>query len=540
MGSYSAIAQIASGRIEQRSKAWTYRDDPVKWAEEFMGLQVWSKQKEILYSIRDNRATAVAAGHGVGKSWIAALAACWWIDTHPLDEVFVASTAPTVDQVNAILWTNIKKFHELAKRRYDEGLTDHPLPGYVTNDSKWKTDSGVLIGQGRKPPNEASDVAFQGVHATYLLAIGDEAVGLNAGMIGALANIATGVHNRQLLIANPTDPTCEMAKIWVKETESWNRMHISVFDSPLVTGEAGFDPARAEGMSGWNYINERKEEWGEDDPRYIARVLGQWAFDSGNTVFSESDITNCLNAYVLPDPDAPIHLGVDIAWSDKGDFSSIYSCQSGEVWETDDETGKPAIATGRQGWIVRRVAIWKGAPLAGHNPDNPSNADRIIDFTMATGGQFVKVDSSGVGMAVIQDLASRDLTFDLYKMAGGDPARENKTYTNSRAEAFFDMKIAAHQGLLDLDIEDEDFIDQLRSIQYEYDARNRIKIQSKADMRKEGKKSPDFADAAWYSFYIPEDMRDEFGRLGSVVAIEPEEIPDFGFHDLITSEGWPM
>jgi hypothetical protein len=532
MGNYTAIAEIAAGRIEQRSKAHAYRDDPVKWATEFMGLQVWSKQKEILYSIRDNRATAVAAGHGVGKSWIAALAACWWIDTHPLDEVFVASTAPTVDQVNAILWTNIKKFHELAKRRYDEGITDHPLPGYVTNDSKWKTDSGVLIGQGRKPPNEASDVAFQGVHATYLLAIGDEAVGLNAGMIGALANIATGVHNRQLLIANPTDPTCEMAKIWVKETESWNRMHISVFDSPLVTNEPGFDQSRAEGMSGWNYINERREEWGEDDPRYIARVLGQWAFDSGNTVFSEGDITNCLNAYVLPDPDAPIHLGVDIAWSDKGDFSSVYSCQSGEVWETDDETGKPDIQTGRRGWVVRRVAIWKGAPLAGHNPDNPSNADRIIEFAQAVGGQFVKVDSSGVGMAVIQDLASRNLTFDLYKMAGGDPARESRTYTNSRAEAFFDMKIAAHQGLLDLDIDDEDFIDQLRSIQYEYDARNRIKIQSKADMRKEGKRSPDFADAAWYAFYIPEDMRESGPKKGDVITFNAEDyIPDW-YEDL--------
>lgn len=532
MGNFSAIAGIASGRIEQRSKAWAYREDPVLWATEFMGLQVWSKQKDILYSIRDSRATAVAAGHGVGKSWIAALAACWWIDTHPLDEVFVASTAPTVDQVNAILWTNIKKFHELAKRRYDEGVTDHPLPGYVTNDSKWKTDSGVLIGQGRKPPNEDSDVAFQGVHATYLLAIGDEAVGLNAGMIGALANIATGVHNRQLLIANPTDPTCEMAKIWVKETASWNRMHISVFDSPLVTNEIGFDQSKAEGMSGWNYINERREEWGEDDPRYIARVLGQWAFDSGNTVFSEDDITKSLNAYVLADPDEPIHLGVDIAWSDKGDFSSVYSCQRGDVWEIDDESGKPVVRTDRRGWIVRRVAIWKGAPLAGYNPDNPSNADRIVDVSLATGAPFVKVDSSGVGMAVIHDLSTRVVTFDLYKMAGNDPARENRTYTNSRAEAFFDMKIAAHQGLLDLDIDDEDFIDQLRGVQYEYDARNRIKIQSKSDMRKEGKKSPDFADAAWYAFYVPEDMRDSGPKKGDVVTFEAEDyVPDW-FSDL--------
>jgi hypothetical protein len=536
--SITDIAGIALEKLDQKSKARRYVNDPVAWAEEYLGLQLWSKQKEILYSIRDNRATAVAAGHGVGKSFVAGVAACWWMDVHPPEEVALVSTAPTVAQTD-VLWNNIKMFYAIAERRYNEGLVDHKLPGYVTGDNKLKID-GRKVGEGRKPAEQNAQDSLQGTHATYLLAIGDEAVGLSNKILDALGNMATGPHNRQLLIANPTDPSSAMAQIWKKNLSQWRRMHIGVFDSPAVTNEPGFDVSQASALSGLDYIEQMREQWGEDHPIYISRVLGQWAFDRGNSVFTESDITNCLNAYVLPDPDAPIHLGVDIAWSDKGDFSSIYSCQSGEVWETDDETGKPAIATGRQGWIVRRVAIWKGAPLAGHNPDNPSNADRIVDFTMATGGQFVKVDSSGVGMAVIQDLASRDLTFDLYKMAGGDPARENKTYTNSRAEAFFDMKIAAHQGLLDLDIDDEDFIDQLRSIQYEYDARNRIKIQSKADMRKEGKKSPDFADAAWYSFYIPEDMRDEFGRLGSVVAVEPEEIPDFGFHDLITSEGWPM
>ena len=517
---FSAVAQLAVTELERKSRRHLYKTDPIAWAEEFMGVQLWSAQKEIMLSVRDKRATAVAAGHGVGKSWIAALLACWWIDVHPLDDVYVASTAPTVDQVTAVLWRNIRNFHNLAKQRFEAGLTDHRLPGYVTGDNRWKTDDGILIGQGRKPADDRADVAFQGIHATYLLAIGDEAVGLNAEMIGALGNIATGAHNRQLLIANPTDPTCQMAQIWTREIAGWNRMHISVLDSPLITKEAGFDASRAQGMSGQEYVDDMRDTWGEDHPIYIARVTGQWAFDAGMTVLTEADVANAVNACVVADPLVAPWLGCDIAWSAKGDFSSVYSASPGVVWETDEDSGKPTVATAKTGWVVRRVAAWQGAPLAGGSDENPSNGMLIDQHALGLAASRVKIDSSGVGIAVVQDLASEVRPYDIYKMAGGSPAREKATYTNARAEAFFDIKILAHQGLLDLDGADEDMIDQLRSVQYEYDSRNKIKIESKADMRSRGRKSPDFADAVWYALYDA-DPDEGKPQKGDVVAYNP-------------------
>lgn len=520
MSSFGNIARLVHDRLEVRAKAAAYRDDPVLWAEEYLGLQLWSKQKEILYSIRDNRATAVAAGHGVGKSFVAGVAACWWMDVHPVDQVALVSTAPTVAQTD-ILWNNIKVFYALAERRFKEGLVDHKLPGYITSDNKWRFE-GRKIGEGRKPAEQTASDSLQGTHATYLLAIGDEAVGLSSKILQALGNMATGPYNRQLLIANPTDPSSAMAQIWKKELSQWTRMHIGVFDSPAITKEPGFDISQASALSGIDYVDQMREQWGEDHPFYISRVLGQWAFDRGNTVFNEEEITSAVNAHVVVDPEAPIHLGCDIAWSEKGDFSSVYECQEGEVWEVDEDTGRPVRPTGKRGWRIRLVNKWKGAPLAGHNPDNPSNADRIVEHGLGKAASYVKVDNSGVGAAVVHDLATRDVPFDIYKMQGGDPARESKTYINARAEAFFDLKLAAHQGLLDLDGDDEELIDQLRGIQYEYDSRNKIKIQSKADMRKEGKKSPDFADAAWYAFYVPEDLREDVAPKKQVVTFEPE------------------
>jgi hypothetical protein len=62
------------------------------------------------------------------------------------------------------------------------------------------------------------------------------------------------------------------------------------------------------------------------------------------------------------------------------------------------------------------------------------------------------------------------------------------------------MRKMAFQGTLDLDPEDENLIDELGGIQYEFsEASGGMKIESKESMKKRGVKSPDAADAAWYA-----------------------------------------
>ena len=57
------------------------------------------------------------------------------------------------------------------------------------------------------------------------------------------------------------------------------------------------------------------------------------------------------------------------------------------------------------------------------------------------------------------------------------------------------------KGTLDLDPTDERLLDELAGIVYENDAKGRLKIESKDDMRKRGVKSPDAADACWYASF---------------------------------------
>src|SRR3954468_11571279 len=100
--------------------------DPVDWAKRKAGIHLWSKQRDIIHSIQANKKTAVQSGHGIGKSLTASVAASWWVDTHPADQTLVVTTAPSVKQVHAILWEEIRKIHAKSG-----------LPGEVQISDNW-------------------------------------------------------------------------------------------------------------------------------------------------------------------------------------------------------------------------------------------------------------------------------------------------------------------------------------------------------------------------------------------------------------------
>lgn len=536
----AAQAFLATQRRKRR-----YVDDPVLWAEEMLGVRLWSKQKEILYSIRDNHNTAVAAGHSVGKSFLASIAMAWWADVHPVQDTKILSTAPSFAQVTSILWDNLRKWHLEAKRRHDEyksrlangqdlgefAANDHALPGYITSGNTWKTELGFEIGIGRKPPDNMLDSAFQGVHAPFLLVIGDEAAGLPEELVDALGNNATGTANRVLLIANPTNPASAMAKIWndPEKGSLWTMMNISVMDSPTVTGEPGFEDAEEKfGMSGLAYVEAKRSDWGEDDPRFISRVLGQWAFDAGNTVFTDIDLARAKDCYVLPDPDAVVRQGWDIARM--GDDSTVgYEAVEGEVWETDPETGHPTKPTGRRGLRVRLVEQWSKAPVASSDPDNLGSAQRIDKLALASNARLVNIDASGVGGGVLDGLSEiafhSPRSYFVYGVFGQSPSSDKRAYVNMRAEQYFDLKRRAFAGELDLDPQDKRLFEELPGVVYEFSERTgAAKIESKESMKKRGKKSPDAADALWYAALDIEGAGDDdLGGMkpGDQIVVDP-------------------
>src|SRR5690606_19789416 len=109
------------------------------------------------------------------------------------------------------LWEDIRKHHLNAEQRYKEGLSPMKLPGRIKANDEWKSDSGVVLGFGRKPADN-NDHGFQGIHRRYVLVIVDESCGIRENLFTAVEAITTTQNSRILAIGNPDDPASHFNK----------------------------------------------------------------------------------------------------------------------------------------------------------------------------------------------------------------------------------------------------------------------------------------------------------------------------------------
>jgi hypothetical protein len=545
------IGDFARRKVQQE-----YAKDPAKWARDKLGVEFHHKQVETGMSIVHNRNTAVAAGHGTGKSFSAAIFAAWWVDTHPLGSAYVATTAPSFDQISEVIFRELKRVLDMSNDRAEKGLIpkDWALAGRIGEDNTWKIERAgrlVTVMKGRKPPDSKAGDAFQGLHARYVLAIGDEATGLTEEMIDGLANITSNDTSRRLLISNPTNPFSHLGKIFLKPTyeengaPTWHKIHVSVFDLPTFHGGGrchvsctdkelhdtmpwglGHSREALESMSGPQFVSNKKAEYGEESARYKARVMGEFAFEAGSTLFSDKDIATAVDAIVVPSSESRPVLGVDVARFG-ADSTFIYRVDYGTVmrrtWSDDLDSGtelerEPALDDHGYpvlGFRIRLLDSWKDAPLVTrHMPDRKTGqmveemgtSEMVHQHAMAIGAGEVRVDASGIGSSVIDRLwelkYESNASYTIVEMQSGSTSPDRRAWYNNRAFQLDNMRKLFFQGRVDMDGQDEQLIDELMGIIYEFaDAASGggLKIESKESMKKRGVKSPDAADAAWMS-----------------------------------------
>lgn len=446
-------------------RAARYQGDPVGWVQERLRQTVWSKQREILAAVRDHRRVAVRSGHGVGKSWTAALVVCWWLDTHPPGTAFVVSTAPTFSQVRAILWRYIRKHHRSGE-----------LAGRV-NQTEWLIDD-ELVGYGRKPADH-DESGFQGIHARYVLVVLDEACGIPEQLWIAADALATGPDCRILAIGNPDNPASHFRKVCTPGS-SWHQISISAFDSPNLTGEE-VPEEMAVSLVGAEWVAEKAAEWGEDNPVYKSKVLGEFTADSPNQVVRASDIAKCRTPMAtMPKLETmePVELGVDVGGG--GDETVIR-----------ERRGRRA---GRE-WRAHTDRPEKIAPL-------------ILQAIRETGATAVKIDSIGVGFGVIGELrnaANRgEHKAAIMGVNVATAASDSAKFVNLRAEMWWEIGrgLSADEGwdLAGMDNADTT-IAQLLEPRWDVDPKGRIRVEPKDEIIKRLGRSPDNADALLLAFY---------------------------------------
>jgi len=428
--------------------------DPVVWAQKRLGLQLWSKQQDIAQSVKDNRRTAVRSCHDAGKSFIASVIAAWWIDTHPHGEAFVVSTAPTYQQVHAILWEEIRARHKRGN-----------LPGRVLQSDEWKLDDGTMVGYGRKPA-DTDEHGFQGIHRRYVLVILDEACGVPDQLWTAVEAITTNADCRILAIGNPDDPNTEFGAV-CKPGSGWSVIGISAFDTPNFTDEPILETLRPLLLDP-EWVEDKQRRWGEDSPRYTSKVLGQFPEVGEDTLIAPALIEAAQQRSL--DPTTDQRLAVDVAR-----YGS-------------DET----IVMHAEGPVARRVGKYAKQATTETTGAVISHARDVV------GLHTIRVDGVGVGGGVVDQLD--ELGWPVVDMQAGSGAADRERFLNARAEWFWALRERFEQGDIDIDPDDDDLAAQLGSLRYKYTSRGQVQIESKDEMRKRGLPSPDRADTLMLLF----------------------------------------
>lgn len=417
-----------------------------------LGEHLWSKQREIAESVRDNRRTAVKSCHDSGKSFVASRLASWWIDTHPLGEAFVVSTAPSYPQVNAILWEEIRKTARLAATHGE------PLPGRVLLSDDWKLDDGTLVGWGRKPA-DTDEHGFQGIHRRYVLAVLDEACGIPAQLWTAVEAITTNRDCRIISIGNPDDPATEFAKVCAPGS-GWNTIRISAFDTPNFTDEDVPEDLRPLLLDTEWELDKRKR-WGKESPRYVSKVLGDFPDIGEDILITPAMIRAAQERECQPGPWSI--LGVDVARF--GSDRTVFGLRRGPVFRVVGDFSKQATT---------------------------ETTGKVIEAKRQHRADEIRVDGVGVGGGVVDQLVEQG--HDVLDMQSGGAAIDSEHYLNARSEWWWAVRERAEQGDLDIDPNDDDLAAQLGSIRYRYTSRGQVVIESKDEARKRGLPSPDRAD----------------------------------------------
>lgn len=315
-----ALGVFRSARTRTTSVTWPaakYRLDPVAFFRDILGVEPWSKQIEIIEAIRDNPRVAVRSGHKVSKSHTAAGIALWFYESFP--DARVAMTSTTARQVEAILWRELRKMVVRAglcvtcRQRADEG---EPITRPCRHSALIDGELADTAKSGLKAPDFREVIGFTareaeavaGVSGVNLLYLVDEASGVEPSIFEAIeGNRAGGA--RVVLFGNPTQNHGEHFDAFHGKARFYKTFTVSSEETPNVIEGRVVVP----GLATREWVDEKREEWGEASPLYQVRVKGKHALSEDGRIFSIAKITAAEERWYDTEPTGRLWIGVDPA-----------------------------------------------------------------------------------------------------------------------------------------------------------------------------------------------------------------------------------
>jgi hypothetical protein len=465
------IAELRKIEAELQRRRW--EDDPVAWAEEKLGVKLWSIQKKILRALKNHRRVAVQSCHEIGKSFVASVATGYWIDVHPPGDAFVITSAPSGPQVRTILWREIGRVH-----------TRGGLAGQI-NQTEWILDirgKREQVAIGRKP-NDYDPTAFQGIHARWVMYIFDEACGMPPALWEAADSLIANDRGRALAFGNPDDPLSEFSQI-CKPGSGWHVIQVGAFDSPNFTGEE-LPTEVSEQLIGRTYVEERRRKWASD---WVWKEDGKriWCEPPEGKNPAETGMIWQSKVLGLFPTVAEEGTLIPLAWIQRAQKRTLPAIGESHLGVDVGGGGDSSCGAHKKGQVVR--ILWED-----QNPDTMHTTGKAVAACRDLGATLVKVDAIGIGKGVCDRGKEQELPFEPINV-GEKPVDETK-FTRLRDELWWHVRILFENGLIDIDEEDEDLAAELADIRYKRLSNGKIQIESKLDAKKRGVPSPNRADA---------------------------------------------
>jgi hypothetical protein len=488
------IADLEAGLAANDRIVWPsarYRDNPAAFFREVLGVEPWSRQLEVIEAVRTHRRVAVKSGHKVSKSNTAAGLALWFYCSFPDAQVVMSST--TARQVDQILWRELKMMFARSgrctscKAEDPEGKRiERPCPHSAVVDG----EHGELARTGLKSGDFRQVVGFTareaeavaGVSGRHLLYIVDEASGVPNAIFEAIeGNRAGGAW--LLMLGNPTRTSGEFFDAFYSKKELYKTVSISSEETPNVVEGRVVVP----GLATREWIEEKRQEWGEGSPLYLVRVKGEYALSEDGKIFSIAVIAEAEQRWHETPASGRLFIGLDPA---------------GETGSGDETCFAP-----RRGLRLLQLITERGL-------DDEAHVARLLHlvFTLRLPGEtpVVVMDREGsIGAKLAARLRAIADThpspFELVAVRASDKAlRQPHVYDRVRDELAANLEAWFREG--GSIPEDTKLEAELHALQWIQSAaaRGRLKVTSKPEVRKllEGR-SPDRYDGLALSVWEP-------------------------------------
>lgn len=471
---------ITSAYDANKTNRERYKSDWRLFVREVLGANPYPYQDEILELVRTKRRVCIKSLRGVGKttvaSWIILAVVTLYGDEYDTtDDVKVVATAGNNRQLAEYLFPEVRKWALVGQW--------HKIGIQMRVDRELLRTKIFLGNRTAFAASPDKPEGIEGAHAKTLLLVVDEAkIAPNEvwdAMEGAFASSTddSGDIAFAFAISTPGAPTGRFYDIMNRKVgyEDWHTYNIT------------YEQAVQANRIDVEWAEQRKKQWGEDDPRYQNQVLGAFADSGEYSLFKLSWLERCIeNWYRLRDE---IHgansLGLDPA--DTGADYTALAYWSGTYCEKIE---------------VYDMEISKAVPLI----------QRIIGAATNTP---IGIDSNGMGTMLYQIL--RDKKYKVIPLVASasakdrtnqpvkDASRQNQ-FTNLRSAMYWQLRDALdpNSPVYEPDLAlppDENLKEELLAHEWE-ERMGKIYVLPKDKVKEVIGRSPDRSDALIYGWYV--------------------------------------